>query len=190
MHSTRRLSTTAIVASLLLVVTTAGCGDTSGGDGGGANGGGTPSLKDQTLQGSIRGSDWTFTAGEAEVSDGTIQLELYAGPSDACSFDKASYDNWQLLTRNVPNEETRSNWANPLQSGGDGPSLTIAKAPDNIVVVDGFVEITSISDTTIEGSLVGSTDDSTVNGNFTATRCGNQGSGSGSSGSNGSGSSS
>lgn len=136
-----------------------------------------PALKDQTLQGSIDGNDWEFTAGTAAVAEGEMSLQLYAGPDDACEFDEASHDGWSIIT-SVAEEETRHELSIDLTTGG-GQSVTFSKASSNVVVGTGFIEITSISDTTIEGDLVAkSDDDNVVNGSFEATRCANQESGS------------
>ncbi len=59
----------------------------------------------------------------------------------------------------------------PIASEEEVAALNINKGGQNTFVTDGFVEITSIGETTVEGSVVDSHDNITVNGHFEATRC-------------------
>ncbi len=150
--------------------------------GGEDDGGGTvvtPSLKDQTLQGQRKGNEWSRTAGRAHISGGDIDMEFYSGPEDDCSFDTSTYTNeWRLRIRRFPEEKTRQDLINPISSDRDGPVLLYTKGEGsnsrNIIITNGFVEITSITETTVKGSVVGEATDTSVNGHFEATRCSEQ----------------
>ena len=166
------MRTVSILSALVMLGLTVGCGGATGGGGGG------PSLKDQPLQGTIKDdSDWEYTSASARVDSGDLSLTIYKGVDDPCAVGTGN-DDWQILTT-VPAEEARHDLSFSLSGGDSNQTVTFAKDGNNIVVSTGFIEITSMGESTVEGDLVADTEeDGTVNGHFEATRCDNQDGGS------------
>lgn len=164
---TRNITTTLLgfAVAFGLGTSTVGCGGTDGGNGGGGTS--APSYKDQNLQGSAGGEDWSFTHGTIENFGGNKRIELYAAgekPEDPCTFDTASYDGW-TVNFSASLEEKRFELNN-------NRFVTFSKAPENVATKTGWFEFTSVGESQIEGELVAKSDgDHVVNGNFTAKRC-------------------
>lgn len=166
-QTTRDIASTllAIAVAVGLGASAVGCGGMAGGNGGG--GSSAPSYKDQNLQGTVGGEDWSFTHGTVENFGGSKSIELYAAgekPDDPCTFDTASYDGWSV-NFSASLEEKRFELSN-------NRFVTFSKAPDNVATKTGWFEFTSVGDSQIKGKLVAKSDgDHVVNGSFTAKRC-------------------
>lgn len=128
-------------------------------------------FKNQDLQGMINGTAWEIASGYAEDSpweDTDLSIELTnVFYDDPCS--EFILDGIQVFF-DIPKEVG----VYELKLATDGQTITLYD-PDgslNTIVVEGAVEITSISDSEVSGRIDGrSDDDNHVNGNFTVPFC-------------------
>jgi len=136
--------------------------------------GGGGDFIDQTLQGTIAGSSWTFAAGVAEISpfdETELAFDLYHIEAAGTPCDFGAFSATQIVILfSVPNEVG-------LYNLGLDQSVTIYDGTTNYIVTTGKLEILTIDTTTnmqVTGRLVAEYDSSyTVNGNFSVTYCNN-----------------
>lgn len=143
---------------------------------GGSDGGNYPAHEDQPLQGTIDGEDWEYGAASATVSDDELSLEVYGSDVDEpCGAVQS--EEWKIIT-SLPAAEERHELEVSL-TDEDAQSVTFAKDGNNVIIGNGFIEVTSLGESTVEVDLVADQDEeNTVNGSFEATRCDNQDNGS------------
>ncbi len=129
------------------------------------------SFLNQTLQGKIDGTSWTYVDGYAfEWSDGSLSISLYdvEGDGDGCSsFD---FNSNVSVSFSIDADQTG---VTVLSFGNtDSQTVTIYDGEWNNIVTAGAIDIESIGDDEISGSIDATFDaNNYVNGNFTVTRC-------------------
>ncbi len=126
---------------------------------------------DRDLQGKIDGQNWTYAAGFAEDSffeEGNLSIEMtnetYDNPCDEFLLDglKVFFD----IEAQVGLKE--------LKFAEDGQTITLFNPATslNIILVEGAVEILSITTSEVSGRIDGRSDeDNFINGNFTVPYC-------------------
>lgn len=131
-----------------------------------------PSCADENLAGMIDGTDFTFADGTADVSDDDISLDFYSIDEvigdDVCDLFGGDANR---IFGSLPNTTERTELMG-IFSGG--PTLTMLPAGtfNNIIITEGWVEFTSITETAVEGKMsIGSSDSNTVCGSFTLKVC-------------------
>ncbi len=185
-----RVKTVVVAATMVLVGAPACNGGDGGGDddpeadafidpGGGdagserdASGGGdeeVPDLRDQVVQGQIEGESWEMAVGKAQIREEEVYLALYAHDADQdgpCQINQFNYQDWKVI-ETMPAEENRQ------ELGGFGePSVNFNSGTTSRPATRGFIEITSMGESSVEGAMVAKRSEETiVNGHFEVPVC-------------------
>lgn len=134
-------------------------------------------FKDQTATGSINGKSWTFVSGRADISDGTISIDLSAD-SDAVPCTTFSFDGPYIFFY-IDNEIGVTELKFDFDDLDNSKTATFYDPDEgdfglNIIAVEGAIEILSVSESEVTGRLDirdGNDNSSSVNGTFTVEIC-------------------
>lgn len=161
------------ITQCFAVVVIAGLTGLACGSDGGDESGGATKLEDQKLQGEIEGTEWVYTSGKAHISQEELVIVLFTDRDDPCAPAEGASERWEIRTR-LPVEEKKFELGGGPLSEEPSHTATMVRDIHNKVVSEGFVDITSIEKTVVEGDLVAKMGESVVNGHFEATRCRNR----------------
>ena len=163
MKSFRFLITAVLLSSVLLLPS---CGDDD-----------TSDCSTAIATGTIDSKTFNFQAGRAvDVSDG-VDFRLYSDDvtvTDVCSFSSSFGDDAVSIFGTLPSATVGRTELFLLPDLSDGYTITLFDAEEfnNIIAVEGFIEVTEVTDTTISGYLnADSGSGDSVCGTFVLMRC-------------------